>query len=279
MDDFDAYLLATDPGFRDLVLDELARLHADQGPAPGAGPLSARGTTLYDAPLLLPVPSSVASPHLVDSEPRPPRVAMRVWLWIALFVVVIVPLTALSVNRVPWTRAGDLVPAREPVHRENHSCPNNRVLCAPTISPDLIDRVLVTYHSPAAGTGQELYDLGVQYGIDPAFALAFFLHESGFGTRGEARVTLSLGNLRCIPDNPCIDQDRGGYAAFSSWEDGYQAWYALIRNLYVGKWGLTTVDQIIPRYAPTADHNNVAAYIAAVKHAITTWRSGEVIVT
>lgn len=148
------------------------------------------------------------------------------------------------------------------------------VLGKPTITADFINRVLASYNSPAAGKGQALYDLGVQYGIDPAFALAFFMHESTFGTQGEARITMSLGNLRCIPSHPCIDQDRGGYAQMSSWEDGFRAWYELIRNLYVAQWGLTTVDQIIPRYAPSADHNDEAVYIASLKHAIDTWHAG-----
>ena len=148
------------------------------------------------------------------------------------------------------------------------------VLGKPTVSADFINRVLATYHSPAAGKGQALYDLGVRYGIDPAFALAFFLHESGFGTAGEATKTLSLGNLRCIPNFACVDQNRGGYAAFSSWEDGFQAWYELIRNYYVAQRGLTTVDNIIPIYAPTADHNDEAAYIASLKHALDTWHAG-----
>src|SRR5581483_1686355 len=46
----------------------------------------------------------------------------------------------------------------------------------PTITVDKINSILATYKSPAAGTGQELYSLGVQYGIDPVFALAFFHH-------------------------------------------------------------------------------------------------------
>jgi hypothetical protein len=148
------------------------------------------------------------------------------------------------------------------------------VLGKPTISADFINRVLASYNSPAAGKGQALYDLGVQYGIDPAFALAFFMHESTFGTQGEARVTMSLGNLRCIPNYPCVDQDRGGYAQMPSWEGGFKAWYALIRNLYVAQWGLNTVDQIIPRYAPTADNNDETAYINSLKHAIDTWHAG-----
>ncbi len=144
------------------------------------------------------------------------------------------------------------------------------VLGKPTISAEFINRVLATYNSPAAGKGQALYDMGVKYGIDPAFALAFFMHESSFGTQGEARVSLSLGNLRCIPNYKCQD----GYAWFSSWEDGFQAWYELIRNLYISQWGLTTVSQIIPTYAPTSDNNDEAAYIAALKHAIDTWHAG-----
>ncbi len=149
------------------------------------------------------------------------------------------------------------------------------VLGKPTISVAFINRVLATYKSPAAGKGQALYDLGVQYGIDPVFALAFFQHESSFGTVGEATKTLSLGNLRCIPKFTCVDQNLGGgYWAFSTWEAGFQTWYELICNYYVGQRGLTTVDKIIPTYAPAADHNNEAAYIASLKHAIDTWHAG-----
>ena len=108
------------------------------------------------------------------------------------------------------------------------------------------------------------------YGIDPAFALAFFMHESTFGTMGEARSSLSLGNLRCIPNFECRDN----YAWFPTWQAGFQAWYALIRNLYVAVWGLTTVPQIIPRYAPPGDNNNDDAYIASVEHSIDTWHAG-----
>jgi hypothetical protein len=148
------------------------------------------------------------------------------------------------------------------------------VMGNPSIPVDFINQVLSTYHSPAAGKGQTLYDLGKQYGIDPAFALAFFMHESSFGTKGEATKSRSLGNLRCIPNFRCEDN----FAQFDSWEDGFKAWFQLIRNLYVAKWGLTTVDQIIPRYAPSADNNNEQGYIAALKHAIDTWHAGQIVV-
>lgn len=148
------------------------------------------------------------------------------------------------------------------------------VLGKPTITADFINRVLASYGSPAAGLGQQMYDLGVKYGIDPVYALAFFMHESSFGTTGEARVTFSLGNLRCITTRPCIDQNRGGYAQMLNWTDGFEQWYKLIRNLYVAQWGRVTVDQIIPKYAPNSDGNNEAEYIAALKHTVDAWRAG-----
>jgi hypothetical protein len=170
-----------------------------------------------------------------------------------------------------WENSNGPIPAKTPI-------PTNpgpySVLGKPTITASFINQVLASYHSPTAGMGQDLYNLGVKYGIDPVYALAFFMHESLFGTTGEARVTLSLGNERCIPDRPCIDQDRGGYAKMKSWQDGFEQWYKLIRNLYVAQWGRVTVDQIIPKYAPSSDGNNEAAYIASIKHAVDTWRAG-----
>ena len=156
----------------------------------------------------------------------------------------------------------------------------------PTISAQFINRVLAAFGSPARGKGQALYTLGVKYGIDPVYALSFFLHESHFGTTGEATVTLSLGNERCIQNRPCIDQSRGGYAQMESWEDGFEQWYRLILYGYVqGKVTIplvghvcTTIDQIIPVYAPSFDRNNVTGYIAAIKNAVDTWRVGRIFV-
>ena len=160
-----------------------------------------------------------------------------------------------------------------------------RVPGRPTITEAHINAVLTAYHSPAAGLGQALYADGVTYGIDPVYALAFFLHESRFGTTGEAQKTLSLGNERCIADRPCVDQQLGGYAQMESWQDGFVHWYRLIYDGYVrGQVTIplvghvcTTVEQIIPIYAPSGDSNDVAGYIQAVTDAVDAWRAGEVV--
>ncbi len=141
-----------------------------------------------------------------------------------------------------------------------------------SLSVDFMNRVLAYYHSPAAGKAQFIYNDGIKYGLDSAYALAFFMHESLFGSTGVARVTLSLSNMRCVPEYRCLNEN-GGYAIFDSWEQGFEAWFKLIRNLYVGIWGRVTVDQIIPKYAPNSDHNDEAAYIAALEHTIDTWHA------
>lgn len=139
----------------------------------------------------------------------------------------------------------------------------------PTISPARINAVLSAYGSPMAGQGQGLYDLGVKYGIDPAYCLAFFVHESGAGTQGEAVLTHNLGNIRAIAGLPSM----GGYRYFDTWLEGAEAWYQLIDGLYIKQWKLATVDQIIPVYAPSADSNDPAAYIDGVKQLVAGWRA------
>jgi hypothetical protein len=134
------------------------------------------------------------------------------------------------------------------------------IVGAPSISANKIDSVLCSVHSPACGTGQTLYDDGVQNDIDPAYALAFFLHESSYGTAGVARYTHSLGNMRCMTGYACS----GGYASFTSWEQGYHAFYSLLESAtYIGG-GRVTIEQIVPVWAPPSDHNDDTAYINAL---------------
>ena len=142
------------------------------------------------------------------------------------------------------------------------------VIGPPSISVEQIERVLNKYGSPAAGQGRLLYDLGVRYGIDPAYALAFFVHESGCGTKGVARFTKSLGNIRWTEGF----ENYSGYRKYPTWEAGIEDWYKLITELYIGAWNLRTIDKIIPVYAPWGDNNNPPAYINSVKTMVDSWR-------
>lgn len=140
----------------------------------------------------------------------------------------------------------------------------------PSIDAATIKRVLQGYNSPAVGAADTMYKLGLEYGIDPAFCLAFFINESTAGTAGVARTTKSVGNIRTTAGY----QDYQGYRKYASWEEGIEDWYQLIRDLYIAEWELTTVDTIIPVYAPSSDGNNPDHYIATVKKLVTGWRGG-----
>jgi len=138
------------------------------------------------------------------------------------------------------------------------------VVGPPTVTAARIDQVLCGAGSPACHTGNSIYELGVKYDIDPAFAVAFFRKESSYGLAGEATYTHSPGNLRCIPDVRCVDQDRGGYAWFPSWTTGFEAWYKLIHDLYVVQWGCKTIPAIVQRYAPSSE-NDTKLYISNIE--------------
>ena len=155
-------------------------------------------------------------------------------------------------------------PSREPALN-----PQAEVVRAPSLPAALIDRILAEYASPAAGQGQVFYDMGVRYGIDPAYALAFYVFESHCGTRGVARFTHGIGNIRTTPGY----RDYEGYRSYDSYAAGIEDWFKLIKDLYVDGWGLRTVAAIVPRYAPAGDNNDPSTYIAGVETLVAEWRA------
>ena len=145
------------------------------------------------------------------------------------------------------------------------------VVGSPTVSRDFVNQVLADHSSPAAGMGDSFYYWGTQSNIDPVFALGFFKHESDFGKKGVAVQSHSIGNLRCLPKVVCV----GGFAYFADWPDGIRAWFRLLQGPLYVEGGLTTLGQIIPRYAPSSDGNNEQAYIQAVAQDVGSWRFGQ----
>ena len=138
----------------------------------------------------------------------------------------------------------------------------------PSIDVALIRRVLQAYNSPAVDEAQAFYDLGVARGIDPAWCLAFFIMESGAGTQGVARTTFSVGNIRALPGQPSFE----GYRRYANWREGIADWYRLIDEVYIRDRGETTIDTIVPVYAPSHDQNDPDAYIRTVKRLVARWR-------
>jgi hypothetical protein len=161
-------------------------------------------------------------------------------------------------------------PAQQfPVNPGEHS-----VLGTPSISAAAIDTILTKYGSPAAGTGQTWVALGQHYGIDPAYAVAFFIHESSAGTnpgwagiKSDGSTTHNVGNIICAGYATCY----GRFRDYPSWDEGIGDWYKLISQEYVNGRGAASVEQIIPIYAPSFE-NDVNGYIQSVVGLVDEWR-------
>jgi len=148
------------------------------------------------------------------------------------------------------------------------------VVGAPSISADDVDAVLAQYNSPAQGTGKSWIELGKKYHIDPAYALAFFIHESSAGTnprwdgmKPDGSTTHNIGNISCAGYSRCL----GRWRDYGSWDEGIEDWYRVIHDEYVQGRGTQTVEQIMPIYAPSFE-NDVDTYVQTVVMLVDGWR-------
>jgi hypothetical protein len=138
----------------------------------------------------------------------------------------------------------------------------------PSLPASVIDGILAAYGSPLQGHGSDIVSLSVQYHIDDAVALAFFVMESRAGTQGEAVLTHSFGNLRPMPNQPSLD----GYRYYKTWLDGATEWFQVMRTLYMNQMKLSSVEDIIPIYAPSVDNNEPDIMTAGIRQLVSCWR-------
>lgn len=145
---------------------------------------------------------------------------------------------------------------------------------APSLSAEQVDTILASYNSPAHGSGEDFYRLGVQWGIDPAYPLAFFVMESSAGTdprwdgiKPDGSTTHDIGNISCAGYPTCY----GRWRDYPDWKTGIDDWYRLISVEYIQGRGHRTVDDVIPIYAP-AFENDVGNYTNVVNALVGKWR-------
>ena len=155
---------------------------------------------------------------------------------------------------------------------QSHELPpvsGTSVLGSPSLSADFINQMLALAGSPAAGTGQALYDLSKESGVDDAYALAVFEKESSFGKYGAAFENHALGNIVCAGYPTC----NGRFRSYSSWSAGYADFYRWIMTEYVAR-GLSTVETITPVYAPALE-NDTGLYIQQVRQSMLVFRQAQ----
>ena len=142
------------------------------------------------------------------------------------------------------------------------------IIGGPSLDARRVDGILAAYGSPLHGQGKQIVGLSTRYQLDDAVALAFFVMESRAGTQGEAALTRSFGNLRPMPGEPAMD----GYRSYATWLDGATEWFQVLHKLYVGQLNLTTVEAIVPVYAPSTDYNDPASMIFGIRQLVHCWR-------
>lgn len=154
-------------------------------------------------------------------------------------------------------------------------------VAAPRISKTAFVRLLQRGNgggpSPAAPNGEELYDIIVSYGIDPAVALAFFAHESQMGTTGvtSSQELHNWGEQRGAYNGQRVAGrimvNGKPFVRFANWQDGVRDWCELILYRYVRR-GLDTVAEAVPVYAPSSDNNVPEAYINTIHRMVAVWQ-------
>jgi hypothetical protein len=124
---------------------------------------------------------------------------------------------------------------------------------------------------------QQIHDSAHKFNINPLLALAFFQHDSGYGSAGAGKTCRNPGNISERTDKykksgaeglGRCDRIYGGshrWQAFSTYGDGAQAQMWLLRTKYLDD-GLDSIEELVARYAPDGDgSNNEAVYVATIK--------------
>lgn len=218
-------------------------------------------------------------PRMLPAQPSAPLLAVIAAACLAiLYLLWFQPAqTRISIfNGGRSAPAADLPPVNPADYPQLPTPPGQTsVIGPPTIGAAQIDAILAEYGSPAAGTGQAWVDLGLRYKIDPAYAVAFFIHESSAGTnqgwagiKPDGSTTHNIGNIICAGYPTCF----GRFRDYPSWETGIEDWYKLIAVEYIEGRGAHTIEQIIPIYAPSFE-NDVPRYVGAVNDLVRGWRA------
>ena len=143
-----------------------------------------------------------------------------------------------------------------------------------TISYRYFELALQNRKSPAQPLAAECFRVCEAWGVNPAVALAFFVHESNCGTRGAAVKTKNWGNLRSGPGAIRIADTgvSGGFGVYASWVVSLNDFCRLLRGQVYEGMELKTVRQVLPRYAPSGDNNNPTAYADFVNSQVSLWQ-------
>lgn len=127
------------------------------------------------------------------------------------------------------------------------------VFAFPRIRENTWRRILEEAGSPILRENRDLYAMILNWGIDPAVALAF-VADTKYGTDG---IRSPARNWGCVVHpfdkmraNGFFYTPNGTIASYSSWEAGLEDWCERIARRYRDTMGLDTLEAILPVYQP-----------------------------
>jgi hypothetical protein len=94
----------------------------------------------------------------------------------------------------------------------------------PCISLERFTAILEMAQSPLAPHSSEAYKILVSYGIDPAWALAYWNSLNDYGKRGNAGLTRNIGHVPMEHGDGHGYSYYGGLVAYRTWIDGVLEW-------------------------------------------------------
>jgi hypothetical protein len=154
------------------------------------------------------------------------------------------------------------------VYEENHM--ETRIIGVPqSCTLAMILRSLSRNDAPlSAEEGKRFYDLCTWLDIDAAAVLGMWSIEGGlpYGSSALQQATRNPLNLRSTADDwrPKVAHRGGFFQQFESFQLGLFAGVLHLKNVY-GAFGRTTLEDMLPIFAPASDGNDPARYIARVR--------------
>lgn len=141
-----------------------------------------------------------------------------------------------------------------------------------------IDAILRRSGSPLAGLGTTILQAAQSHGIDPAFALAIWRHDSSFGKAGAGAKNFNPGNLICKAGRG--GSCNGRWHHYNSWADAVIDWFAYADRVYKSKpanqiilgekINVHIINGFVKKYAPKSE-NDVGKYIDSISSAFIMW--------
>lgn len=184
---------------------------------------------------------------------------------IMIFCYVLLPLTALAAG-----------PSDMNAETQKWASVNIDSSFPETVTAESINAVLSqkgkSEKAKSGEVGKAIMEAGTANGINPAIMYAMFAIETGWGESDKFTLYNNPGGIKCKSGFECFKScdTCASWTKFNSLEQGFQVKAEILRT-YIDEHGIKTIQQMLERYAPPSDNNDLysdSGYIAKIGNII-----------